>query len=120
MPQRCREEIIMNRDRLPDRRRCEIQTIWNNNHKYMISVGRYDDGRPAEVFIDSSRPCSESVTLADDAAIVASIALQYGVPLDVLRCAISKNPDGSAATIFGASLDLLAASPAPSLIEAAE
>jgi len=110
----------MSRDRLPDRRRCEIQKVHHNNHKYMITVGRYDDGRPAEVFIDSSRPCSESVTLADDAAIAASIALQYGVPLPVLRCAVSRDPDGSPATIFGAALDLLAEAAAPVLIEAAE
>ena len=110
----------MNRDHLPDRRRCEIQTVWNNNQKYMVTVGRYQDGRPAEVFIDSSRPCSESVTLADDAAIVASIAIQYNVPLAVLRSAISRNPDGSPATIFGKALDLLAAPPVPVLLEAAE
>ena len=110
----------MNRNHLPDRRRCEIQTVWHHNQKYMVTVGRYEDGRPAEVFVDSSRPCGESVTLADDAAIVASIALQYSVPLAVLRCAISRNPDGSAATIFGRALDLLAAPPVPALMEAAE
>lgn len=45
---------------------------------------------------------------ARDAAILASIALQYGVPLDVLRKALLRDQRGNASTPIGTALDLIA------------
>lgn len=45
---------------------------------------------------------------ARDASIMCSIALQYGVPAEVLRHAIGRNSDGSAAGPLGKLLDLIA------------
>jgi hypothetical protein len=46
-------------------------------------------------------------TAARDSAVVASIALQYRVPLEVIRHALMRNRDGSACGPLGAVLDLL-------------
>jgi len=45
---------------------------------------------------------------ARDAAIVASLALQYGVPLVTLQQALTRNGDGSPSSPLGRLLDLLA------------
>jgi hypothetical protein len=50
---------------------------------------------------------SDADTAARDGAVVASIALQYGVPLEVIRHALMRNRDGSACGPLGAALDLL-------------
>ena len=51
----------------------------------------------------------DSDTAARDGAVVASIALQYGVPLEVIRHAVMRNRDGSACGPLGAALDRIAA-----------
>jgi hypothetical protein len=38
--------------------------------------------------------------------VVASIALQYGAPLDIIRRALLRDPQGVAASPLGAALDL--------------
>jgi hypothetical protein len=45
---------------------------------------------------------------ARDAAIVLSIAVQYGVPLEPIRHAVTRNADGSPSSIIGAVLERLA------------
>ena len=49
-----------------------------------ITVGLYDDGTPGEVFVKISKEGSTVSGLTDAIAILTSIALQYGVPLDKL------------------------------------
>ena len=49
-----------------------------------LHIGLYDDGSPGEVFITSSKQGSTISGLLDGFAIVTSIALQYGVPLEVI------------------------------------
>jgi hypothetical protein len=46
--------------------------------------------------------------LASDSAVLCSIALQYGVPLDVLRNALMRDPRRKPSGPLGAVLDLLA------------
>jgi ribonucleoside-diphosphate reductase alpha chain len=55
---------------------------------------------------------SHADACAKDSAIVASIALQYGVPLEVLRKALLHDEQGGPSTPIGAALDLLAKEPA--------
>jgi len=98
----------MTRKVLPTRRRCEHLSMTCGNGKYTVSVGRYSDGVPAEVFVSSSRPSSEISDVARDASILISIALQYGVPLRAMRDSITRLSDNSAASIIGAVLDLIA------------
>ena len=45
---------------------------------YVAGIGRFDDGRLAEVFLTLPKPATAVEALARDAAIAASLALQYG------------------------------------------
>ena len=51
---------------------------------------------------------SDLEATARDAAIVLSIAVQYGVPLEPIRHAVTRNADGSPSSIIGAVLERLA------------
>jgi hypothetical protein len=46
--------------------------------------------------------------LASDSAVLCSIALQYGVPVDVIRHALMRDSRGEASSPLGAVLDRLA------------
>src|SRR5262249_52477774 len=49
-----------------------------------IHIGLYDDGSPGEIFIKIAKEGSTISGLMDTIGILASMALQYGVPLEVL------------------------------------
>lgn len=55
-----------------------------SDYKGYVTVGSYEDGRPGEVFIKMAKEGSTIGGLMDAIGILTSIALQYGVPLDVL------------------------------------
>ena len=57
------------------------------------------------------RPGSATEAIARDAAILVSIALQYGAALETIRAALTKDHDGSPATAIGAALDKLGEAP---------
>ena len=98
----------MSREPLPTRRRSETFSVSSSaGIKYTVTAGFYDDGRPGEVFIDGLKAGSDAQINARDAAVVLSIALQYGAPIEVLRHAISRAPDGSPQGPVGAILDTL-------------
>jgi len=95
------------RRRLPNRRMCEQFCLELAGLHYTVSVGRFPDDALAEIFINGK--CgSDSDTAARDSAVVASIALQYGVPLETIRRAVMRNRDGSACGPLGAALDIIA------------
>jgi len=96
---------------LPSRRPCETFPIEADGIRYFATVGYYDDARtdPGEIFLNSrSKLGSATDTAASDSAIVASIAMQYGVPLAILRDAVKRNDDGRPHGPLGAILDILA------------
>lgn len=49
-----------------------------------VTVGLYEDGLPGEMFIRMSKEGSTVSGLMDSFATAVSLALQYGVPLQVL------------------------------------
>ena len=49
-----------------------------------VHVGLYPDGRPGELFLRVDRAGSTVSGFADAVAIVVSLGLQYGVPLDAI------------------------------------
>jgi len=77
--------------------------------RYTCTASRYPDGRLGEVFLSNHRADSHADACARDAAILASLALQYGVPLDALRKTLLRDSQGRPSTPIGAALDLLAA-----------
>jgi ribonucleoside-diphosphate reductase alpha chain len=98
----------MSRERLPNRRQAESFEITHAGIAYVASVSRYRDGRLAEIFLSATKSGSYSDALARDAAIVASLALQGGVPADSIRHALGREADGRPSTPLGAALDELA------------
>jgi hypothetical protein len=98
---------ISERERLPNRREAEILELEVNGLKYTCTVGRYPDGRVGEVFLNSHKSDSASDANARDAAIVCSLALQNGVPVDVIRKALLRDSRGFASSPLGAALDII-------------
>ena len=73
-----------------------------------MTVGRFPDGRIGEVFLNHDRGDSLLDVLTSDAAIITSIAMQYGAPLDEIRHALKRDIRGEAASPIGAALDRIA------------
>jgi hypothetical protein len=95
------------RQRLPNRRRCESCAFRHAGLNFTMSAGFYRDGRLAEVFLSSAKPGTAIEATARDAAIVVSIALQFGADIETIRAALTKDHNGDPATVIGAALDLL-------------
>ncbi len=96
------------RERLPNRRSAETWDVDALGLHFRVTVGRYSDGRVGEIFLSNTRVNSMAGIMASDAAVVASIALQYGVPLDVIRKALMRDVLGHASGPLGAALDTFA------------
>jgi hypothetical protein len=93
--------------RLPNRRRCESFEFLHAGLRFTLCAGFYRDGRIAEIFLSSHKPGSAVEAVARDAAIVTSLALQYGADLETIRAALTKDHDDGPATLLGAALDAL-------------
>ena len=91
----------------PNRRPAEHFNFTCNGLHYTASIGRFPDGRLAEIFVTNSKAGSHSDAAAKDAAVVCSIALQHGVPVDVIRHALLRDQRGVASSPLGAALDLI-------------
>lgn len=99
----------MTRQRLPNRRASETFALECAGLSYVATISRFDDGRIAEIFLSNHKAGSQSDTNAKDAAVVASIALQHGVPLETIRRALLRDSQGKASGPLGAALDIIAA-----------
>jgi hypothetical protein len=95
------------RQRLPNRRLAETFDIEVAGLFYTCTVGRFPDGQIGELFLQNHKPGSQSDANARDAAVAASLALQFGCPLETLRRALLRDPMGRASTPLGAALDLI-------------
>jgi len=72
------------REFLPDERRSVTHKFRVADQEGYLTVGMYPDGRPGELFVKMNKEGSTVSGLMDAVAKVASIALQFGVPLGVL------------------------------------
>jgi ribonucleoside-diphosphate reductase alpha chain len=72
------------REFLPDERKSITHKFRVGDQEGYITVGLYDDGRPGEIFVKINKEGSTVSGLTDAVAKLASIALQYGVPLTEL------------------------------------
>jgi len=77
--------------------------------RYTCTASWFDDGRLGELFLGNHRADSHADACAKDAAILASLALQFGVPMEILRKALLRDSNGRASTPIGTALDLIAA-----------
>jgi hypothetical protein len=95
------------RERLPNRRYAETFGLECAGLQYTATISRFPDGRLAEVFLSNHKAGSQSDTNAKDAAVVCSLALQHGVPLETIRRALMRDARGKANGPLGAALDLI-------------
>jgi hypothetical protein len=93
------------RDHLPNRRACETSSFEHGGAGFTMTVGHYADGRIGELFISAAHANSALDTLASDAAIAISFALQHGADLAAIRAAMKRNSQGAPSSPIGAALD---------------
>lgn len=101
------------RERLPDRRHSDVVRVVHRlrggAQPYTAAVGYYPDGRIGEVFIDAAKDSNDGANLARDVAVLISLALQHGVPIEEMRAAMGRGEDEHPHSVAGAVLDALAA-----------
>lgn len=74
----------LERRRLPKKRHGFIREAYVGGHKVYLRTGEYEDGALGEIFIDMYKEGASFRGLLNSFAILASKALQYGVPLEEL------------------------------------
>jgi ribonucleoside-diphosphate reductase alpha chain len=72
------------RRRLPSKRHGLTQEAKVGGNKVFLRTGEYDDGTLGEIFIDMHKEGAALRSVMNCFAMLVSMALQYGVPLDVL------------------------------------
>ncbi len=97
------------RVRLPNRRDHELLDFEHGNIRYTVGIGRFENGSLAEIFLSAHKHGTAVDVNARDAAVAASLLLQYGCPAETLCLALTRNSDGSASGPLARALDLLAA-----------
>jgi hypothetical protein len=99
------------RRRLCDRRACWTYEFEHAGIRYVAGVGRFENDPGAdlaEVFFNVPGKAGTTIeSHARDEAIAASLALQFGCPVDVLRRALTRNVDGSPSGALGRLLESL-------------
>jgi ribonucleoside-diphosphate reductase alpha chain len=96
------------RQHLPNRRQHELFDFEHAGIRYTAGIGRFEDGALGEIFLNAAKHGTAVDANARDAAVAASLLLQYGCPVDTLRSALTRNGDGSASGPLAHALDLLA------------
>ena len=72
------------RHKLPAERDSITHKFSVGGHEGYITVGKYEDGRPGEIFIKMAKEGSTLSGIMDAFALSVSVSLQYGVPLRAL------------------------------------
>jgi ribonucleoside-diphosphate reductase alpha chain len=92
------------RRRLPNRRPSITLNFQCGPHHYTATISYFPGtNRLAEIFLGNGRAAA-----AKDSAVVASLALQFGVPLETIRRALLRDPRDVASSPLGVALDLIA------------
>ena len=98
---------MSNRQRLPNRRGSITSDVEALGLTFTVTASKFNTGELGEVFIQNHKTNSAAGILASDSAIAASLALQYGCPVEVLRRALSRDAQGRSTGPLGAALDQL-------------
>lgn len=72
------------RERLPDERKSITHKFTVGDQEGYITAGLYEDGRPGEIFVKIAKEGSTVSGLMDAVALLTSVTLQYGVPIEDL------------------------------------
>lgn len=99
------------RHRLANRRPLETHAIEHEGQRYKVSLGRDVGSRDVlEVFINAQKVNSPADVLVSDGAILMSLLLQHGCPIETIHHAMKRNPDGSPSSPLGRAAALIAES----------
>ena len=96
------------RERLPNRRANTVFDFEVGGLRYTATLSRFSDGRIAEIFLQNHKPGSASDANARDAAVAASLVLQFGCPIETLQHALLRDSNGRSSTPLGAAIDIIA------------
>lgn len=100
----------MTREPLPQRRYNESSEFSHGGIRYAMQIGLYEDGRVGEVFLQMEKSAGTVADVASrDLAVIISIAIQYGVPLERMLAAITKDEKARPEGLAGAVLEHLLA-----------
>jgi hypothetical protein len=99
----------MTRETLPLRRRSETFELpfAGLREPHIVTLGFYEDGRIGEVFINGGKSGEVVEAIARDSAVILSMALQHGVPLDIIARALTRDGQGQPQTIVGVIVDMI-------------
>lgn len=93
------------RERLPNRRPNHTETFERDRIQITLTKGYKPNGDIGEIFVNALPQNSMIDLLLSDAAIIASLAMQHGVPIQQLAHAIKRDVFGVASSPIGAALD---------------
>jgi hypothetical protein len=97
------------RTRLPNRRASTTFAFDSGPHCYVATISYFPGtDELAEIFLGNGRAGSDIDAAAKDSAVVASIALQHGVPVDTIRKALLRDSQSRASSPLGQVLDIIA------------
>ena len=102
---RPRQGAAMIRRALPQRRANETFNLRFWNRLFTITVGFYADGTLGEVFIGVGKTGNDIQSIARDAGVLLSLALQHGVSPETIRHAVIRGASEEPASILGAVVD---------------
>ena len=92
---------------LPQRRAQRPSTCGSGTSRSRSPSDFYADGTPGEVFIDGRKTGNDIQSIARDAGVLLSLALQHGVPPETIRHAVTRGASEEPASILGAVVDRL-------------
>jgi hypothetical protein len=98
---------MINRQRLPNRRISTSFDIEVSGRRYRCTTSYFTDGKLGEIFLSNNKAGSDSDCAARDSAVVCSIALQFGVPVETIRRALMRDSQGRPNGPLGVALDLI-------------
>ena len=93
------------RAHLPNRRPNETQEFERDGIQITMTIGYQPAGNIGEIFLNADRSDSMLDVLMSDAAIIASLGLQFGVPLQQIAHAVKRDKFGLASSPIGAAID---------------
>ena len=97
------------RQRLPNRRPSTTFNFECGGHWYAATISHFAGTNTlAEIFLGNGRAGSDIDGAAKDSVVVASIAFQHGVSVDIIRRALLRDPRGIASSPLGVALDIIA------------
>src|SRR4051812_37603862 len=99
---------------IANRRALETFAVEHEHQRYKIGLGREVVciergilGPVEEVFVSAQKVNSALDVLASDGAILMSLLIQYGCPIETISHAMKRNPDGSPSSALGRAAALI-------------